>query len=97
MHVKDANIVVENNTLIVSGKLNFSTVMTLWNESLPLIANYAALHFDLSRVTTANSAGLALLLEWIKRAQHEKKSITFDHVPAQLRSIATVSGIDKML
>lgn len=92
-----ASITCENNCLFVSGELNFMTVMELWKQSLPLLANCTKLCFNLSKITSANSGGLALLLEWVKYAKSHGKSIQFDHVPSYLKSIAAVSSIDKII
>jgi len=93
-----ANI-AESNTgcLMISGTLNFMTVVELWNASLSFIAKNPALQFDFSKVTAVNSAGLALLLEWLRYAKSHNKMISFDNMPKQLLSIATVAGIEKFL
>lgn len=86
-----------NDHLVVSGDLNFKTVVNLWDESLPLLAKHNELCIDLAKVTSANSAALTLLLEWLKYARRENKSITFKNIPSQLLSIAAVIGVDKIL
>lgn len=93
----NANAYLTDDCLTVSGELNFATVVHLWNESLPLLAKHQVLQIDLSRVTSANSAALALLLEWLKYARDEKKTITFQNMPPQIQSIASMAGIDKIL
>jgi phospholipid transport system transporter-binding protein len=92
-----AAISYDNNRIYIKGELNFVSVVDVWINSLPLLDQCVRLSFDLSQVTAANSAALALLLEWIKYAKHHNKAIQFDHIPAQLLSIATVSGIETML
>jgi len=93
-----ASISRKDNHLTVSGDLNFATVVHLWKSSTALMnSGSATLYFDLSGVTSANSAGLALLLEWLKYAKQKNKSIEFDQIPEQLLSIAKVSGIAEML
>jgi len=92
-----ANISEENNRLVVSGVLNFITVVTLWQQSLPLLAAQRELQIDLSNVTAANSGGLALLLEWLKYAKKMQKSISFIQMPKQLQSMAQIAGIDKII
>lgn len=93
-----ASISYQDNHLTLSGDLDFNTVVKLWADSLPLLAQApAAFSFDLRKVTSANSAGLALLLEWVKYAKQVNKPIQFHHVPAQLVSIATVSGVMSMI
>jgi len=92
-----AAIIDENKRLTVSGVLNFETVVTLWKQSLLLLAKYPHVDIDLSKVTASNSAGLALLVEWLKYGKQENKAITFSGMPPQLQSIAKVAGIDLIL
>ncbi len=88
-----ATLVDENGRLTVSGELNFETVTTLWKQSLLFLAKYPVIHIDLSKVTTSNSAGLALLVEWLKYGKREKKTIHFSGIPLQLQSIAEVANV----
>lgn len=92
-----ATILDENNRLTVSGTLNFETVMALWKQSLLLLVKYPRVNIDLSKVTASNSAGLALLVEWLKYGKQENKTITFSGMPPQLQSIARVAGINFIL
>ncbi len=92
-----ATIVDEQSRLIVSGELNFDTIVVLLKHSLPLLAKYPFIVIDLSKVTNSNSAGLALLLEWLKYGKRENKGVTFTGIPSQLRSIASVAGVDFLL
>jgi phospholipid transport system transporter-binding protein len=82
---------------VISGELNFTTAVKLWNESLVLMAKAAQLNFDFTAVTNSNSAGIALLLEWVKYAKQHQKTIRFNNIPKQLNSIIAVSGISKIL
>lgn len=83
----------EHNQLIVSGVLNFETVMAVWKQSIVLLANYAHVDINLANVTAANSASLALLVEWLKYGKQENKKITFSGMPSALQSIAKVVGL----
>ncbi len=94
MKSSTATIVDEKNRLVVSGELNFETIVVLWKQSLPLLERYPRIDIDLSKVTASNSAGLALLLEWLKYGKSENKVVTFSGMPAQLQSIASVAGVD---
>jgi phospholipid transport system transporter-binding protein len=92
-----ASIVQQNGRLIVSGDLNFSTVVKLWRESLPLFSSLGTLDFDLSNVRSSNSAGVALMIEWVKYAKNKNQVIKFIDVPQQLESIILAAGIKKIL
>lgn len=82
----------------VGGEMGFATVTGL------LAASQAAfsapshdLEIDLSGVTRVDSAGLALLVEWLRQARGGGKSIVFGHIPDQLRAIARVSDLEGIL
>ncbi len=53
----------------VGGELTFQTVPGLYRESAGWFAGEGELVIDLAAVTRADSAGLALLVEWLKRAR----------------------------
>jgi phospholipid transport system transporter-binding protein len=92
-----AHAYCEGNQCFITGDLNFSTVETLWKESLPLLAPLCEIKFDFSKVTSVNSAGITLLIEWLKYAKREKKAISFANIPASMMSLAALSGIDQFI
>ena len=92
-----AQIVESASVVKVSGELNFSTVMRVWQETLSLVQQRNDLHFDFTQVGACDSAGLALILEWVKYAKTHNKSIRFSHFPEQLGSIITMSGMQDIL
>ena len=92
-----ADIVNQENRLMISGDLNFSSVPHVWQKSLPLLASQSTFDFDLSAVTSVSSAGLALLIEWLKYARKQHKTCRFFHVPQQLLSIAEAAGIANLI
>lgn len=92
-----ATIIYQNERWLISGELNFVTVSDLWRQSLVSLNDCKALHFDLTHVTSTNSAGLALLVEWIKFAKATHKPIQFSHVPAQLQAIASAAEVQALL
>lgn len=92
-----ASISQNQDSLLIAGQLDFDTVVSLWNDSLPLIKNRQKLDFNFSQVSSADSAALALLIEWLKYAKRENKSISFQDIPAQLMAIASVADIADLL
>jgi phospholipid transport system transporter-binding protein len=51
----------------------------------------------LSAVTHADSAGLALLLEWLRYGKLNNKPVRYQNLPAQLQSLAAISEVDTLL
>ena len=84
----------ENDVWRLSGELSFATVGSLLTEFSQRISTQTSPKvLDLSEVSRTDSAGLALLIEWLKQSA----TITFRNVPDQMQSLATVSGVQKLL
>ena len=52
---------------------------------------------DLSGVTATDSAGLALLLEWITWANHTVREIRFLEMPTKIDAIARTTEVEGLL
>ena len=52
---------------------------------------------DLERVEAVDSAGVALLLAWKRRAAGEGKPLTFAHLPPSLASLSQLYGVEDLL
>ncbi|MES9872079.1 MAG: STAS domain-containing protein [Candidatus Sedimenticola sp. 20ELBAFRAG] len=81
----------------VSGDLLFSTVRYLLHEGVSMFAGHQELVFDLADVRHSDSAGLALLLEWLDRAEAAGVSLSFQNVPDSLLRIARLSNAEELL
>mgnify|MGYP001187688691 FL=1 len=84
-------------TLRVSGELNFASVANLWRETGPLFAADPPIQIDLGRVSHSNSAGVALLVDWLSQARYRQRDLVFLNVPAQMRAIIQVADLDAVL
>ncbi len=82
---------------LIQGVLDFTTAREALSSVLPHIANNDTLHIDLAGVTDANSAGLALLVEWRAEALRTNHDVTFHHIPDSLRQLAVVSQVDGLI
>lgn len=83
--------------LLVSGELDFGTVTRLNGAAGTLLEAAATLRVDLQGISRSDSAGLALLIEWMRVARRRGKPIEFLNIPAQMLAIARVSGLDEVL
>jgi ABC-type transporter Mla MlaB component len=88
-----AQINIKQDTLFVEGEMTFSTVAALLEASKPLLAKLNAWNWNFSQVTTCDSAGCALLLEWQKWAKHQNKPLQFSQLPLQAKAIAAAAGL----
>jgi len=81
----------------VSGVLGFDSVTELLQQSKTLFTDANAVNIDLSAVTHADSAGLALLLDWLRYGKQHNKTVRYQNLPAQLRSLAAISEVETLL
>lgn len=95
--MKKADITYAANQFYVSGELDFSNVMSVYQKSLPLLKRQHDYVVDFSNVSHSNSAGLALLLEWLKFANANQINLTFKSLSSDILSIAKAAGVDKLL
>lgn len=82
----------------ISGELNMHTVPEIWRKANALLQSTTqALCFDLAGIQRSDSAGLALLIEWMRAARRMDVPVTFRNLPPQLLQIAQVSGLETIL
>lgn len=81
----------------LTGELTFATVNALLEQAPALFDNHHKLKIDLTNVTRSDSAGLALLIDWMRFAKTNNKEIMFYNIPSQMTAIANASGVDELL
>jgi phospholipid transport system transporter-binding protein len=81
----------------IEGVLDFDSVVTLLRESRRYFAEKERLDVDLDGVRRANSAGLALVIEWIELARRQGVSLRFRNLPESLKRLALVAGVSDLL
>lgn len=86
-----------NGQFHVIGPMDFTTVNQLLMQSEKLFANAEQVILDLQAVSNANSAGLALLLEWYDRLQRQHKLFKVYNIPNSLLDIARISNCIEIL
>lgn len=82
---------------LVRGPVVFATAGELLAASERLFNGNGALVIDLSAVSDADSAGLALLIEWLRMGQQGSRPVSFTGIPDKLEAIARLSGVAGML
>jgi phospholipid transport system transporter-binding protein len=80
----------------VTGSMTMDSVAKLLEASKPLVTPQTGV-VDLARVDRVDSAGVAVLLAWRRRAAAEGKPLRFADVPASLTSLALLYGVEEML
>jgi phospholipid transport system transporter-binding protein len=82
----------------VSGTLDAGTVTALLKQSADRFFRDAApILVDLAGVTESDSAGLALLIEWLRMAREKGCAIQFANIPAQINALARISEVEDLL
>ena len=83
----------------LSGRLDDISVPPLLKQNQALFEQDSgtAVRLDLSQVNHVNSAGLALLIDWLRSARKEKLELKFENPSEQLVSLARFGGVAEML
>ncbi len=80
----------------IRGKLTFQTVPQFFAHTQEiLVAGNGPVTVDLAGVTLADSAGIALLVEWRQEARAAGRTLAFANIPEQVRKIIHVSGLQQ--
>jgi len=87
----------QDGRLEIQGELSFASVPALWQECREHCASGGAVDIDLRQVSRSDSAGLALLVEWLRDAQRSGANLRFFNIPAQMLEMARASGLDQIL
>ena len=90
------SITIQQDRILISGELTFATVEGILKQSQKIFPKQGQWNCDLSQVTTCDSAGIALLLEWLKWAGQRQIKLCFFQLPNQLQAIIAAAGLDKL-
>jgi len=85
--------------LQVSGELTFATAREARQLGVKALEGSPAdrIVIECSAVTRADSAGLAVLLDWLAWGRHRSRSVTLQGLPPALVAIARISEVDGLL
>ena len=86
-----------DGSFALSGEMTFDTAEKILNASEGPFEDHTRLEIDLSGVTQSDSAGLALLLEWVTWANHTVREIRFKGMPERVMAIAKTTEVDGLL
>jgi phospholipid transport system transporter-binding protein len=94
--VSQLNIIKESvGHIVIDGDLTFATIDKKSLKSFSFLNTSKEITIDLSRVSSTDSAGLALMIEWIKYSRQHRTQISFKNIPEQLLNLAKLSGFDQ--
>lgn len=83
--------------LQATGDLTFTTAAAALRDGLNLLQRNGTWVVDLSGVISGDSAGVAVLVEWIAAVRRAGGSIRYENVPAQMRAIARIADLEDLL
>ena len=83
--------------LAASGALGFETAALAMRQGTALIEGPGEQVVDLGGITEGDSAGLAVLVEWLATARARSIAVRYENVPAQMLAIAKISDLDGLL
>jgi phospholipid transport system transporter-binding protein len=81
----------------LSGEMTFDTAERILQASEEPFEQHTRIEVDLSGVTRSDSAGLALLLEWITWANHTVREIRYKAMPERVLAIAKTTEVEPLL
>jgi phospholipid transport system transporter-binding protein len=100
--VQQARVSIGESTagrVVVTGELTFGTAREARKIGILVLESSRAdrIVIDCSAVTRADSAGLAVLLDWLAWGRRRSKPLSLQNLPASLIAIARISEVDGFL
>jgi phospholipid transport system transporter-binding protein len=78
------------------GPLTFESAGAALELGERALGGRSSCRVDLSGVSEGDSAGLAVLVEWLADAAHHGSTLVYESVPAQILAIARISGLEAL-
>jgi phospholipid transport system transporter-binding protein len=82
------------------GDVNVNTITAIMIPGYQMIDAVPAgqsLTLNLAGVTQADSASVALLIDWLRHAKKQGKTLTFSDLPTKMKDIIKVSNLEGIL
>jgi phospholipid transport system transporter-binding protein len=85
--------------IVVAGELTFASARDARQQGVMVFETSDAprLVIDCAAVTRADSAGLAVLLDWMAWGRRRSRPVTLVNLPPSLVAIARISEVDGLL
>jgi phospholipid transport system transporter-binding protein len=85
----------------VRGALTFRTARTACESAMRMLngsnGGGGPIEVDCAGVSESDSAGLAVLVYWLGRAQSAGRGLKFSNIPAEIHALARISDIDEIV
>jgi phospholipid transport system transporter-binding protein len=88
-----------SGVLSAEGPLTFASARHASEQGAAVLAQAAAgrLEIDCRGITASDSAGLAVLLEWLSVAKRAGRSLRYAQLPQGLTALARISDLQELL
>jgi phospholipid transport system transporter-binding protein len=85
--------------IVVTGELTFATARDARQLGILVLESSRAerLVIDCAAVSRADSAGLAVLLDWLAWGRRKPRAVSLQNLPQSLVAIARISEVDGLL
>ena len=84
------------DSFLLSGSLCFDSIPSLHQIAAKLLTG-SNITIDLAGVDYSDSAGIALLLNWLRRAQQEARELCFINPSEQMQTMAKICDLTSIL
>lgn len=91
--MSDTALYTDDSVWKVEGDLNYATSASLYEKARAAMAAQLPASVDLAAVERVDSAGVALMLDWIRAARARQQSLAFHNVPPHMQRIADLCGV----
>lgn len=89
---------MESGVYRLEGALTFGTVTALRPQGIEALdASPEGLTLELSQLTRVDSAGLALLIDWLGAARARSRALRLTHPPETLLALARLSEVEPLI
>lgn len=79
----------------IEGNLTFASIDAQTLQTFKFLKGIDTICIDLAKIGTTDSAGLALMIEWIRQSRMIRAQLRFKNIPPQLMALAKLSGFDE--
>ena len=96
--VRAARIDTDGGRFAVNGPLTFATARRTCAAGISAFEGGSGeVVVDCTGVSAADSAGVAVLIEWRRWARSQGRALSFANLPAAIQGIARISGLEGVL
>jgi phospholipid transport system transporter-binding protein len=86
-------------TFTAQGPLTFASARRAYEQGAAMLTHAATskLEIDCRGITVSDSAGLAVLLEWLSVAKRAGRSLRYTQLPQGLAALSRISDVEELL